>query len=70
MFRILRFPEIGNRPAVTQARGGLAYLWVGVLGHSGRVLAAPLGIRPTAVYKAVRRGGATPARWLRLLAQD
>jgi putative transposase len=60
----------GRRPAVTQARAGLAYLWVGVLGHSGRPLAAPLGIRPAAVYKAVRRGGATPARWLRLLAED
>lgn len=43
-------------PAATPARDGIAYLWVEVLGHPGRPLAAALGVRPQAAYQAVARG--------------
>lgn len=57
----------GRRPAVAEARAGIAYLWVGVLGQSGRALAQVLGVQPAAVYKAARRGEAAPGRWDQLL---
>jgi len=57
----------GRRPAVAEARAGIAYLWVECLGRSGPRLAPALGLQPAAVYKAARRGQAQQARWRRLL---
>jgi chromosomal replication initiation ATPase DnaA len=42
----------GRTARVSRARAGIAYLWVTVLGHAGRPLAGPLGIRPQNVYRA------------------
>jgi REP element-mobilizing transposase RayT len=56
-----------RRAAITRARDGIAYLWVEVLGHPGRPLAPVLGVRPQAVYQAVRRGREARAAWERLL---
>jgi len=53
----------GRRRDVTWARDGLAYLWVEVLGRSGRYLARELGIRPESVYKGARRGRKDQDRW-------
>jgi REP element-mobilizing transposase RayT len=58
-----------RRPAVTRARDGIAHLWVGKLGHSGRRLAPVLGIAPQSVYRAAARGAARAAEWARLLAK-
>jgi len=46
----------GRRPAVTHAREGIAHLWVGALGQSGRRLAPLLGVAPQSVYRAAARG--------------
>ena len=59
----------GRVPAVSQARAGIAFLWVEVLGRSGRQLATALGVRPESVYKAAKRGGGATDRWRRLLAR-
>ena len=56
-------------PTVSRAREGVAYLWVDVLGRSGRRLAGPLGVRPESVYKAAKRGREAAGRWRRLLAR-
>lgn len=56
-----------RRAAVSHARTGIAYLWVEVLGHPGRPLAARLGVRPQAVYQAVARGQAAHVEWARLV---
>jgi REP element-mobilizing transposase RayT len=53
----------GRRREICRARDGLAYLWVEVLGRSGRQLAQELGIRPESVYKGARRGQKEQARW-------
>jgi len=58
----------GRRPAVSQARAGIAYWWVERLGQSGRWLAPVLGIHPAVVYKAARRGAAHAAVWQQCLA--
>jgi chromosomal replication initiation ATPase DnaA len=58
-----------RRPAVTRARNGIAYVWVGKLGHSGRRLAPVLGIAPQTVYRAAARGAARAAEWARLIAK-
>jgi len=57
----------GRRRDVTWARDGLAYLWVEVLGRSGRQLARELGIRPESVYKGARRGRKEQGRWHEVL---
>ncbi len=59
----------GRRLAVQQARAGLAYLWVEVLGHPGRPLAPVLGVQPAAIPKAARRGAKQAHVWRRLLAE-
>jgi REP element-mobilizing transposase RayT len=59
----------GRRTAVQQARAGLAYLWVEVLGHPGRPLAPLLGVQPAAIPKAARRGAKEAPVWRRLLAK-
>jgi hypothetical protein len=53
----------GRLRDVSRARAGLAYLWVEVLGRSGRHLARELGIRPESVYKGARRGRKEQDRW-------
>jgi REP element-mobilizing transposase RayT len=58
----------GRTPALTRARAGIAYLWVEVLGRSGRALAPTLGVHPSAVPKAARRGARAAVEWRRLLA--
>jgi REP element-mobilizing transposase RayT len=58
----------GRRPAAVEARAGIAYLWTEVLGRPGRPLAAILGTRAAAVYKAAARGLRNASRWRRLLA--
>ena len=59
----------GRRPAVTRAREGIAHLWVGALGQSGRRLAPVLGVAPQSVYRAAVRGAARAAEWGRLLTR-
>ncbi len=59
----------GRRVPVQRARAGLAYLWVEVLGHPGRPLASVLGVQPSAIPKAARRGAQQPHLWRRLLAE-
>ena len=53
----------GRRRAVGRTRDGLAYLWVEVLGRSGRHLAQALHIRPGSVYKGVRRAHEEGEHW-------
>lgn len=57
----------GRRPAVAEARAGIAFLWIECLGRSGPQLAPALGLQPAAVYKAARRGQDQQARWRRVL---
>jgi REP element-mobilizing transposase RayT len=57
----------GRHAAVSQAREGIAYLWVEVLGHPGRPLALVLGVRPQSVYRAVARGRDRANEWRALL---
>ncbi len=57
----------GRRRDVSHARDGLAYLWVGVLGRSGREVAQELRIRPESIYKGARRGEKEQQRWRRAL---
>ena len=57
----------GRRRDICRARDGLAYLWVEVLGHSGRQLARELGIRPESVYKGARRGQQEQTRWRKVV---
>jgi putative transposase len=59
----------GRRAAVTRARDGIAHLWVGRLGQSGRQLAPILGIAPQSVYRAAARGAARALGWARLLTR-
>jgi hypothetical protein len=56
-----------RRATVTRARAGLAYLALEVCGYSGPVVAACLGVRPSAVYRAAARGQASREQWERLL---
>jgi hypothetical protein len=57
----------GRTPSLTRARTGIAYLWVEVLGRPARALAHDLGVHPSAISKAVRRGALAAAEWRRLL---
>jgi putative transposase len=57
----------GRRTAISQARAGIAYLWVECLGQSGRALAPLVGLHPAVVYKAARRGALRAAAWQQLL---
>jgi len=60
----------GRTPVLTRARAGIAYLWVEILGRSGRTLAPALGVHPSAIPKAARRGARAAAEWRRLFAGD
>ncbi len=57
----------GRTPALTRARAGMAYLWVEVLGRPGRALGPTLGVHPSAIPKAARRGACAATEWRRLL---
>ena len=57
----------GRTRPVSKAREGLAYLWIEFFGQSGRRLAADLGLKAQALYKAASRGRAERDRWARLL---
>jgi putative transposase len=59
----------GRRAAVTRARDGIAHLWVGKLGQSGRRLAPVLGIAPQSVYRAAARGATRASEWARLITR-
>jgi hypothetical protein len=59
----------GRRVALQQARAGIAYLWVTVLGQPGRPVAPLLGVQPAGVLKAAQRGAREAARWQRVLAK-
>jgi len=58
-----RLQRGGRKPAVSQAREGIAYLCTEVAGHPTRTLAPLLGVRPVSVYAAARRGLAERGRW-------
>jgi REP element-mobilizing transposase RayT len=55
--------------AIAQARDGLAYLWVEVLGRSGHALASAVALHPVSVYRAARRGRAHQALWDRIVIE-
>ncbi len=57
----------GRRVELCRVREGIAYLWMEMLGWSGRQLAEPLGMRPESVNRAARRGNLDGERWRRLL---
>lgn len=57
----------GRARTLARVRDGLAYLWVEVLGRSGRELAYALGLQPVSVYRAARRGRDHRVEWDRLL---
>jgi REP element-mobilizing transposase RayT len=57
----------GRSRAITHARDGLAYLWVEVLGASGRELARTLQIQPFSVCRAVQRGRKRREIWWKAL---
>ena len=62
--------QAGSRRApVARARAGLAYLAVAVWGYSGPAVAAWLGVRASAVYRAAARGEAARAAWEALLTR-
>jgi REP-associated tyrosine transposase len=52
---------------LSEAREGLAYLWVEFFGRSGRELALDIGVNPQSVYKAAKRGRKQSQRWRELL---
>lgn len=56
-----------RRAAVAEAREGIAYLWIGPLGQSGRRLAPVLGVAPQSVYRAAARGVARKDEWVSIL---
>jgi len=57
----------GRSRTLARARDGLAYLWVEVLGRSGRSLAGALALQPMSVYRAARRGRDYRVEWDRLV---
>jgi hypothetical protein len=52
---------------LSEARQGLAYLWVEFFGRSGRELASHVAMSPQSVYKAAKRGREQRQRWIGLL---
>ena len=72
-----RPPSKRWRPSLSQfgptrrlAHGGIAYLWLVVLGYPGRSLASVLGVHPAVVYQAARQGVMAAATWQPLLGKD
>lgn len=60
----------GRSRSLARARDGLAYLWVEVLGRSGRSLARALALEPVSVYRAARRGREHRVKWDRLVPRQ
>jgi REP-associated tyrosine transposase len=60
--------EAGRARDVSRARAGLAFLWTSHLGRSARELALRLGLAPSSVIVAARRGRKEAERWLRLIS--
>ena len=56
-----------RRVAAARAREGLAYFALDICGYPGPAVAALLGVRPPAVYRAAQRGRANRGRWDRVL---
>jgi len=56
----------GRPRGVSRAREGIAYLWTGVAGQSGRVLARALGVSPQAIHSAAGRGAMHRVEWLEM----
>jgi chromosomal replication initiation ATPase DnaA len=59
----------GRNRNISRARDGLAYLWVEVLGRSGRELARALHIQPVSICRAVQRGRKQQEMWRALLQE-
>jgi hypothetical protein len=57
----------GRARSVSRARQGIAFLWVEVLGNSGRALARDLNVRPESIYYAAKQGRKDAARWEAIL---
>lgn len=57
----------GRRAAVSQARAGIAYLWIECLGRSGPELARAMELHPATIYATAERGLREAARWDELL---
>ncbi|MEA2626184.1 MAG: REP-associated tyrosine transposase [Candidatus Binatota bacterium] len=58
-----------RRTAAPLVREGLSYLWMEVLGRSGRALADQIGVSPSTVYKAAQRGRRSARRWQAVLGR-
>lgn len=65
--RVVSVKGVGRRVELCRVREVIAYLWMEMLGRSGRHLAEPLGVRPDSLYRAARRGNLDGERWRRLL---
>lgn len=61
---------VGRGRVVSEARAGLAYLWVEFFGRSGREVAPRIGVSPQSIYKAAKRGRAQQRRWIGLLSHE
>jgi chromosomal replication initiation ATPase DnaA len=57
----------GRRAVVSQARAGVAYLWIQWLSGSGPMLAHTLGLHTATIYRVACRGRKEAARWEKLL---
>lgn len=62
-----RIRGAGRPREVSRVREGIAYLWVELLGGSGRALARELGLRPESVNRAARRGQEQSEYWRMIL---
>ena len=60
----------GRETTLQRVRAGIADLWVDILGRPGRTLAPALGVHPSAIPKAARRGARAAAAWRRLLPKS
>jgi REP element-mobilizing transposase RayT len=58
----------GRQRPLARAREGIAYLWCGVWGRSGRTLANALGVKAQSVYRAASRGRKDRAEWEGIVA--
>jgi putative transposase len=59
----------GKSPSVSMAREGISFLWTKKLGQNGRELMRVLGIKPSTVYQAARRGEQRAEEWTTLLRE-
>jgi REP element-mobilizing transposase RayT len=66
-FTVARLLGAGRARPKSRVRRGIAYLWVEVLGRSGRALAHELRLRPESIYYAAKQGQKDAAYWQSLL---